>query len=112
MHELSLAEQVLRQVQETAQIERLRSVHRVSLEIGSLALVEQEALRFYFDILSKESIAAGAKLEIKEREARGICNICGEQVKLKQIYDTCSKGHQDLDVVSGMELLITELEAN
>ena len=112
MHELSLAQQIMGQIQDTAKNEGLSSIKRVSLEVGSLALVECDALQFYFGVLSKESIADGALLEIKEIEAIGICKECGEKFALEQVYDTCSQGHQNTSMLSGMELLISELEAN
>lgn len=51
MHELSLAEGVLRLVEDAAQREGFARVQKLTLEAGALAGVEVRALRFALDAL-------------------------------------------------------------
>jgi hydrogenase nickel incorporation protein HypA/HybF len=64
MHEVTLAENVLQIVEDAARREGLRRVHAVWLEIGQIASVEPDAMRFCFDAVARDSVAEGARLEI------------------------------------------------
>ena len=64
MHEMSLAEGVLQLIEDSARQEEFSKVTTVWLEIGQLAGVEVEAMRFCFDAVTRGSLAEGANLEI------------------------------------------------
>ncbi|WP_141104321.1 hydrogenase maturation nickel metallochaperone HypA, partial [Noviherbaspirillum denitrificans] len=66
MHEMSLAESVLQVIEDSARANNFTRVKTVWLEIGALAGVEVEAMRFCFDAVVKDSVADGARLEIIE----------------------------------------------
>jgi len=65
MHELGLTRSIVSIVAEHAGVRRVR---RVRVAIGPLACVEREALAFCFDIVSKDTVLAGAALEFVEAE--------------------------------------------
>ena len=64
MHELSLAEGVLQIIEDYARREAFSRVAAVCLELGEHAAVEREALAFCFDVVTKDTVAEGARLEI------------------------------------------------
>ena len=70
MHELSLAESILDILRDGARTHGYHRVKTVWLEIGQLACVEQESLRFGFDVVTRGSIAEQARLEIVEKAAK------------------------------------------
>lgn len=111
MHEMSLAEGVVQIAEETA---RSNGGHRVSLvllEVGQLAGVEIEALRFCFEAASRESLAAGATLVIEQPDGRAWCMPCGETVPLASLADPCPRcGSHQLQVTGGNELKVREVE--
>ena len=111
MHELSLCEGILRIIEDQAAVRDYRRVKTVWLEVGALAAVEVEALRFGFDVVMKESIAADARLEIIEVPGRAWCLQCMKTIEIAARYDACPEcgGHQ-LQVNGGEELRIKELE--
>ncbi len=63
---MSLAESVREIVDETARANGARRVAAVRLEIGRLAQVEIDAMRFAFDVVKRGSFADTARLEIVE----------------------------------------------
>ncbi|NJD08311.1 MAG: hydrogenase maturation nickel metallochaperone HypA, partial [Methylococcaceae bacterium] len=73
MHELSLCEGILKVLEEQAVVQNFSRVRTVILEIGRLAGVEIEALRFGFDAVMNESLAAGARLDIVETPGQAWC---------------------------------------
>lgn len=111
MHEMSLAEGVLQLVEETARREQASRVSRVILEIGRLAAVEGEALRFCFDVVTRGGIAEGAVLEIIDVPGSGWCLPCGETVPIEERYGACPKcGSHQVQPTGGTEMRVREIE--
>ena len=50
---------------------------RVRLEIGQLAAVMPDAMRFCFDVCARNTVLEGAALEIVEIPGRALCDDCG-----------------------------------
>jgi hydrogenase nickel incorporation protein HypA/HybF len=111
MHEISLCESVLRVIEDQSAALDYHKVEAVRLEIGMLAGVEIDALRFGFDVVMKGSIAEDARLEIIAVPGRAWCPHCARNVAIRQRFDACPDcgGHQ-LQVNGGEELRIKELE--
>lgn len=111
MHEMSLAEGVLQLVEETARREQASRVSRVILEIGRLAAVEGEALRFCFDVVTRGSLAEGAVLEIIDVPGSGWCLPCGETVPIEERFGACPKcGSHQVQPTGGTEMRVREIE--
>jgi hydrogenase nickel incorporation protein HypA/HybF len=111
MHELSLAEEILRIVEETSQAQGVRRVHRVQMVIGVLASVEVEALRFAFDSLAPGTVAAGAALEIASVPATGTCVACGAEELLVDRFEACPRcGGGPRKAAGGTEFRVQSLE--
>lgn len=111
MHEMSLAQSVLQIVADTARQNGGTRVSSVTLEIGTLAGVEIEALRFCFDAASRRTLAAGAALRIERPEGRAWCMPCGETVRVDGLADGCPRcGSYQLQVTGGDELRVREIE--
>jgi hydrogenase nickel incorporation protein HypA/HybF len=85
-------------------------VTRVVLEIGKLAAVLPDALRFCFDLCAEETPLAGASLVIIETPGRARCRACGGAVELERPLGLCTCGSTDLEWLSGEELKIKEFE--
>ncbi|POF28346.1 hydrogenase maturation nickel metallochaperone HypA [Roseibium marinum] len=111
MHEMSLCESILDILKDQADRDRFTRVKRVRVDIGPLSCVEPEALQFGFDVVMKGSLAEGAVLEISRPPAEALCLSCFKTVPVKERFDTCPLcGSEALQVVSGEELKIRELE--
>jgi hydrogenase nickel incorporation protein HypA/HybF len=110
MHEMSLAEGMLQIVEDTARDHAAARVSAIWLEIGTLAQVEREALRFCFDAVSRGGVADGARLEIVDVPGAAWCMPCGERVALAALGEACPRcGGYQLQVVSGTEMRIREI---
>jgi hydrogenase nickel incorporation protein HypA/HybF len=107
MHELALAQEIIEQVADRAHGAR---VLRVVLEIGALAAVLPDALRFCFDLAAEETALEGAQLELVETPGRARCRLCGEEVRLDRPFGRCACGSTELEWLSGEELIIKEYE--
>ncbi len=108
MHEMSLAEGVLQVVEEAAQA---RPVRLVCLEIGALASVEVEALRFAFDVVKNGSVADGAALDILATPGTAWCMRCCSSVPIAARGDACPQcGSHQMQVTGGDDMRVKELE--
>lgn len=113
MHELSLCARIVEIIEEQAGREKFSRVTRVHLEIGALAGVEVEALRFGFDVATTGTAAAGAVLEISQPPGRAWCGRCRQDVQLRQRLDSCPRcGGYDLTVTGGDALCLKALEVS
>ena len=111
MHELSLAESVLQIIEDEAQNQEFSQVKTVWLEIGLLACVQQESLRFYFEVVTQNTVAHQARLKIIEVAGQGWCDQCACEVPLTIRYDPCPRcGQYGLQVIRGEEMRVKELE--
>jgi hydrogenase nickel incorporation protein HypA/HybF len=68
MHELSIAEELLSIITEKAQQVGIRKISRIDLRIGEFSGVLPDALVFAFEMLSKDTMSEGARVEIEESE--------------------------------------------
>jgi hydrogenase nickel incorporation protein HypA/HybF len=110
MHEISLLENVLEILESEARSQGYSQVKKVCLEIGSLSCVEHDALRFGFDVVMKNTLAEHAELEIRKTQGLGVCQNCGETVRLETRHDPCSLcGRSGVVVTQGDEMKINDL---
>lgn len=111
MHEMSLAENVLQIIEDAARKEKFARVKTVWLEIGQLACVEKEAMRFCFDAAVRGSVADQARLEIVETPGRGHCVQCALEIPIATLYEPCPNcGSYQIRVTGGDEMRVKELE--
>lgn len=111
MHELSVTQNVLNLVIERAKRAGAQRIIAVNLVVGELTGFIDDSIQFYFDMLSLETIAAGAKLAIRRVPARLRCRACGEEFTLKDSKWLCPKcSAVGGDILQGREFMIESIE--
>jgi len=111
MHEMSLAESVREIVEDTARAHGARRVRAVRLEIGMLAQVEIEAMRFAFDVVKRGSLADSARLDIVQSDATAWCMRCADVVVITRRGDACPRCHgAQLQVSGGDRMRVMDIE--
>lgn len=76
MHELPVIESILKVALAHATKNSVSRVLAINLQVGSLSDLEDEWMQRYFDHLSKDTIAHGAKLKIERMPVVLQCNAC------------------------------------
>lgn len=109
MHELAITDSVVQGVSERFGEAR---IHRVVLEIGKLSGVVPDAVRFCFEACARGTTLEGATLEIEETPALARCRDCSSSVSMSALYDMCACGSANLEMVSGQELKVREVEVD
>ncbi len=111
MHEMALCESVLQIMEKEAGRQGFSRVKTVWLEIGELSSVEVEAMRFSYEVVTRNSLADGSVLEIVRVPGTAWCMHCGKNVNIQQRFDACPDcGGYQLQVTGGEEMRIKELE--
>lgn len=111
MHEMTLMESVRSIVLEAKRHQPFERVRRVVLEIGKLSGVQEEAMRFCFDIVMEGSPAEGALLEIEEIPGKAWCNHCEAEVEVPSRLDPCPRcGGMPGKITQGTEMRVKGLE--
>ena len=110
MHELSLADGIVRLVQAAAQRERFTGVALLRLEAGALAGVEVQALRFALDAIIPGTCLAGAQIQIEQPPGRAWCGACAAEVEIDSRADPCPLcGGFPIQVTGGSGLRVLDL---
>ncbi len=86
-------------------------ITRINLIIGELSGVVDDCVQFYFDFLSKDTIAAGASLSFVRKPTTLRCRKC-EAVFPPRNYDwSCPDCHEaSIEIVSGRECYMESIE--
>jgi hydrogenase nickel incorporation protein HypA/HybF len=114
MHELQVTEKILDIVLKHAQANSVNKVLSIQLKIGDLSDLENEWVQRYFDYLSKDTIAANAKLKIERSPVVMKCDSCSNsfEVNIKEVKDIqCPDcGNKKCSLVSGRDYYIKDME--
>jgi hydrogenase nickel incorporation protein HypA/HybF len=111
MHELSIAQNIVEIIQKHIPEPEWECVAAVRLKIGEVAGVVPDSLEFSFQAITAESPLCHARLEIEVIPFRIHCIRCGAMTENEAGFSVCGTcGSMDTKIVSGLELLITEIE--
>ena len=111
MHELNICFSIINSLEQRASNQQLLRISKVWLEVGALAGIELDALRFSFPIAAKGSIASQASLEIISIAGNACCNKCKNSFIIKTLFDPCCYcDSYDYQVTQGKELRILKME--
>jgi hydrogenase nickel incorporation protein HypA/HybF len=107
MHELSVTQSVV-----DAVVEKIgeATVVRLRLEVGRLSGVVVDSVRFCFDLVAEGTTLEGATLEVDEPVGRARCRDCRSEFDVTDLLALCQCGGIDLEIVSGQDLRIKEVE--
>ena len=113
MHELSIVETLIEQVEEEVrQSGHKGRIVQLDLVIGRLSGVNADSIRFAFELLGPESkLLADAKLSIEEPRAACRCEDCKAETPIDELAAACPKcGSLHVTIVGGQELMLNSIE--
>jgi hydrogenase nickel incorporation protein HypA/HybF len=111
MHEMSLSRGIVDLIEDAARRDGFSTVRTVWLEIGKLASVETQSLRFCFDVATRGSCADGARLEIVSTPGQAWCLACSRPIAIDSALADCPLcGSGQVQVTGGMDMRVKELE--
>ena len=113
MHEVAIMTEALRMAEDAAKSAGAARIVRLKLRLGSLSGVVPESMRFAFDVVSHDTMAAGAVLEIEPVQAVCWCSTCQSEFECADFFNECPRCHNpsgELRRGREMEIAAVELE--
>ncbi len=111
MHELSVCQALLIQVEDLARKKAAASVERITVECGPLSGVEPILLKDAFAIMRLGGIAAAAELSIVSPRVSIECRECGRRNETRPNRLVCAAcGGFRTRVIAGDELRLRSIE--
>jgi hydrogenase nickel incorporation protein HypA/HybF len=111
VHELSICQALIEQVEAVASKEGALQVVQVRVGLGPLSGVEPQLLQQAFQLARAGSIAATASLLIDHLPVRVSCRECGQETAAEVANLACGNcGDWHTELVSGDEMLLTQVE--
>lgn len=111
MHELSICQALLDQVERIAAEHGATRVESISLRVGPLSGVEAQLLRHAYPLAAAGTIGEFAELLIEPAPVRVSCSACGAETPATPNRLLCGQcGSYKTRLLSGDELLLANLE--
>jgi len=113
MHEMGITQQILNQVIEVAKKENAMRINEVRISVGELTEVVEDALRFAFEVLRQDTIAAEAELKITFLSPKAVCGECGLEYEHDIFNRMCPQcGSLISKSIQGHELRIDSIDVD
>ena len=111
MHELGVTENIVNITLAKAGEAQANKVIQINLVVGELSGFVPDCIQFYFDSLSKDTIAQGAVLHFESVPTQLRCRNCSTIFHPQDTLWSCPKcGGQSVEIFKGRELYIESVE--
>jgi hydrogenase nickel incorporation protein HypA/HybF len=111
MHELSITQNILSIALDKANAAHASKVSKVNIVIGELSGITSDSVQLYFDLLSKDTLAAEATLSFRQPPTQLVCHNCATSFTVLNGNLTCPNCQQpNTEIVSGREFYVDSIE--
>jgi hydrogenase nickel incorporation protein HypA/HybF len=113
MHELSIAQSIVELAEEQAIRRQSSSVEEVEIEIGRLAGVELQTLRFALRSAVRNTMLEKAHIICHDVNGEGRCGDCDATFALRELFTPCPRcGSYAVKLIKGKELRLKSIIIN
>lgn len=111
MHELSITEALLTSVLEYAKENNASQVSEIHLKIGRLSSIFDDAVSFYWKMISEDTICANAKLIFQYMPGKFQCQECNCEFEIEKTLTPCPNcASYSLKTIGGKDFLLDSIE--
>ena len=111
MHEMSIAQSILDIVLQESRDHKVSRVLSVVIKVGEMSAIETESLNFCFDLLTKGTLAEGARLDIERVRVTCRCQECASIFIVQELVFVCPSCRSPrVEMLSGRELSVESFE--
>jgi len=111
MHEIGIANTILEAVKAESRLRPGSVPCKVAMRIGELVAVDPDALRFAFEVLSRDTELHDLQLEIETPPIRHRCRECKLEFRVIEFDPHCPRcGQESTECTSGDQLEIAYIE--
>ncbi len=113
MHELEITRSLVKIALDEAEKAKAKKLTVVNVVIGEMSGAVDDSVAFYFELMTKDTIGEGAKINFRKVPMQAKCLSCGSTVNPKDIFWECEKCHSmDIEMTAGKELYIESIEVD
>jgi hydrogenase nickel incorporation protein HypA/HybF len=113
MHEMAVTQSILDIAVQHAQQAGASQIRQINLIIGEMSGIVDESVQFYFDFISRDTMAEGAELHFERPPAIYRCRQCETRYHPEGIDWICPEcGALTFEVISGREFRIDSIEVD
>lgn len=112
MHELMVTESILEIAIRHAEKADAHRVTDLYLVLGELSTVIDESVQFYWDFISENTIAEGAKLHFRRIPAVLECQNCGQKYHLARDLTCPFCRSSEVKIIAGREFSLEAIEVS
>jgi len=110
MHEMMVAESLIKIISDEAAKHNARPVG-AKISCGTLNPVNDEALRFAFEAIGKDTPCENLKIQIEHKPITANCRNCGEVFDVELSHPACPKcGGESFALLPDAPLLLEEID--
>ncbi len=111
MHEFSIIENLIPQVEDFLIKGNYRRAHKIFLDVGELSGVIPDALTFAYEICAKGTLLEGSELRIRVIPVTASCEACFLKFEVHNYSFFCPQCQsRELKLLTGKELKVGEIE--
>jgi len=111
MHEYSVVQALLEQVEKYADENSAEKVTKVVVKIGAMSGVEPYLLEVAFNTFKEKTICDGAEFVMNVQPLTIVCRECGRRSELEAVRYSCPSCESlNVEVVDGEEMYLMTLE--
>ena len=109
MHEYSIVQALLEQVEKEAGARGAVAVRRLAVSIGELSGVEADLIASAYEVARSQSVCDGAELEIRRVAARWACPSCSRGIARGEVL-RCPSCGVPAELAGGDEIVLDRIE--
>lgn len=110
MHELSIAEDLIALIEDVARQNGATRVEAAVVEVGELSGIEADALSLAFEVVQRDTLAAGCRLTIEHVPLVVACTSCDWQGHADKLAPLCARCGSAVRVLGGRELRLKTID--
>ncbi len=111
MHELAITQSMLDLVLNEANEHGAKKVKSIQIVIGAMQGVVPDCMETYFEMMAKDTIAEGARLDFELHAIQARCLDCGKEFEPEEYAWFCTEcSSRNIEIVRGKELFVNNIE--
>lgn len=113
MHELAVTKGLLKICLEEGEKHKIKKIRKINIKVGELTDLLPACIEYYFNIVSKDTIAENTKINVENIPVEIKCNECGYSGVLGKNNYVCPKCKGIVyEITKGKEFYLDTMEVD
>ena len=113
MHEMSITQNILDDVEQSLSKAQYSKVINIKIKVGEFTALDPSSLQFCYKALTNGTKFEDTELLIEIIPLVGHCNSCKKEINIDNFLFVCGAcGSSNIDIVSGQELILSEINVD